>query len=129
MRMTEGGDRRQTPAVLYGDGAEKAYLFVHGLFGNKYEAERFARVVSGAGYDVLAVDLPEHGGRDDGKKLVPWEVVPQIRAALGWLMKDTPGCRSERRASGHTFPCSRLEPEMSSSKNASRCRRLSTWYR
>ena len=84
MKITEteiGG----APAVLYGDGAEKAYLFVHGLFGNKYEAERFALVVSGAGYDVLAVDLPEHGGRDDGKKLVPWEVVPQRRAALGWL--------------------------------------------
>ena len=42
MKITEteiGG----APAVLYGDGAEKAYLFVHGLFGNKYEAERFAR--------------------------------------------------------------------------------------
>ena len=84
MKLTEteiGG----APAVLYGDGAEKAYLFVHGLFGSKYEAERFARVVSGEGYDVLAVDLPDHGGRDDGKKLVPWEVVPEIRAALGWL--------------------------------------------
>ena len=57
MKLTEteiGG----APAVLYGDGSEKAYFFVHGLFGNKYEAERFARVVSGAGYDVLAVDLP-----------------------------------------------------------------------
>ena len=34
MKITEteiGG----APAVLYGDGAEKAYLFVHGLFGNK----------------------------------------------------------------------------------------------
>ena len=73
------------PAVLYGKRSRKVYLYVYGKNGSAAEAARFARTACPAGWQVLAVDLPEHGGRDDGKKLVPWEVVPQIRAALGWL--------------------------------------------
>lgn len=51
------------PAVLYGDAAEKAYLFVHGQCGCKEEGFAFAEITCPAGYQVVAVDLPEHGTR------------------------------------------------------------------
>lgn len=70
------------PAVLYGDRAENVFLFVHGLCGNKEEAERFAHVVAPYGYQVLGVDLPEHGGRRDGVKLLPWDVLPELQKVM-----------------------------------------------
>lgn len=70
------------PAVLYGEDAERVFLFVHGQCGNKEEGERFAHVAAPYGYQVLAVDLPEHGGRSDGAKLVPWEVVPELQRVI-----------------------------------------------
>ena len=70
------------PVVLYGDRAENVFLFVHGLCGNKEEAERFAHVVAPYGYQVLGVDLPEHGGRRDGVKLLPWDVIPELQKVM-----------------------------------------------
>ena len=52
----------RVPVVVYGE-SKKAYVFVHGMGGNKYEAERFYNVVGPLGYAVLAVDLPRHGSR------------------------------------------------------------------
>lgn len=75
----------KTPAVLYGEKAPKAFLFVHGQGGNKEEAERFFRVAQKFGYAVLSVDLPMHGGRTDGAKFLPWEVVPELKAAFSYL--------------------------------------------
>lgn len=49
------------PAALYGAESEKIFLCVHGQFGNKFEAESFARIAVPLGWQVLAVDLPEHG--------------------------------------------------------------------
>lgn len=51
------------PAVLYGDQADRVWLYVHGKHGCKEEGEAFARVVCPKGWQVLAVDLPEHGAR------------------------------------------------------------------
>ena len=34
------------PAALYGAESEKIFLCVHGQFGNKFEAESFARITS-----------------------------------------------------------------------------------
>lgn len=70
------------PAVLYGEENKDVFLFVHGLCGNKEEAARFFETVSPFGFSVLAIDLPEHGGRTDAKKLVPWDVVPELQAVL-----------------------------------------------
>ena len=53
----------QIPAILYGEEAEKLYLFVHGKCGYKEEAKDFAELVGPHGWQVLAVDLPEHGDR------------------------------------------------------------------
>lgn len=73
------------PAVLYGKPAEQGYLFLHGQMGCKEEAEAFARVVCPKGYQVLSMDLPAHGERQNrGEELLPWTAVPDIQAALDW---------------------------------------------
>ena len=48
------------PALLYGEESRKVYLYVHGKMGCKEEALPFAELACPAGYQVLAVDLPEH---------------------------------------------------------------------
>ena len=51
------------PALVYGTPADKAFLYVHGRYSGKEEAESFARVVTPKGYQVVSFDLPEHGER------------------------------------------------------------------
>ena len=69
------------PAVLYGKHSRKVYLYVHGKHGSKEEALRFARTACAAGWQVLAIDLPEHGARQNApEKLLPWVVVPELQA-------------------------------------------------
>lgn len=73
------------PAALYGKPAEQGYLFLHGQMGRKEEAEAFAQVVCHKGYQVLSIDLPAHGERQNrGEALLPWTAVPDIQAALDW---------------------------------------------
>lgn len=73
------------PGVLYGEPAEKGYLFLHGQMGRKEEAEAFAQVVCPKGFQVLSIDLPGHGERQGrGEELLPWTAAPDIRAALDW---------------------------------------------
>lgn len=75
------------PAVLYGETAERGYLFLHGQMGYKEEAEAFARVACPKGFQVLAIDLPGHGARQGkGEELVPWTAAADIRAALDWAV-------------------------------------------
>ena len=69
------------PAVLYGKRSRKVYLYVHGKNGSAAEAARFARTACPAGWQVLAVDLPEHGTRKNSpEKLVPWVVTRELQA-------------------------------------------------
>ena len=75
----------QIPAVLYGEPAERVYLFLHGQMGRKEEAEAFAQAACPKGYQVLSIDLPGHGKRHErGEELAPWTAVPDIRAAVRW---------------------------------------------
>ena len=63
------------PAVLYGERAAQVCLYVHGKCGCKEEAESLAALLCPRGFQVLGVDLPEHGTPKGGKeKLVPWQV-------------------------------------------------------
>ena len=69
------------PALLIGEPSHKVYLYVHGKMGSKEEALAFAEQACPAGYQVLAIDLPEHGARKDRpEQLLPWAVVPEIQA-------------------------------------------------
>ena len=70
------------PAVLYGGNSNQVFLFLHGQGGNKEEAEAFAQTAVERGYQVLGIDLPEHGERTDGVKLLPWEVVPELQDVM-----------------------------------------------
>lgn len=73
--------------MLYGAKKDKLFVCVHGLCGNKEEAERFAKVALYGDYQVLAVDLPEHGERKDGVKLVPWEAIDELKAVMDYAVK------------------------------------------
>lgn len=74
------------PAVLYGEPSQNIYLFVHGQCGCKEEGGAFAEIACPAGYQVLAIDLPEHGARKGGKsRFNPWTVVPELRAVEGYM--------------------------------------------
>ena len=69
------------PALVIGEAAESAWLFVHGKMGCKEEAAAFAEIACPAGYQVVGVDLPEHGSRRDGpERLLPWAAVPELQA-------------------------------------------------
>ncbi|MGM9579138.1 MAG: hypothetical protein ACI3VS_07100, partial [Evtepia sp.] len=73
------------PAVLYGEKKDQVFLFIHGKCGYKEEAQAFAEIVSPRGWQVLAMDLPEHGSRKGEKdNFDPWHVVPELKALLAY---------------------------------------------
>ena len=75
----------QLPAVLYGEDADKVWLFVHGKCGCKEEARDFAETVCPRGWQVLAMDLPEHGSRKgETDAFDPWHAVPELRTAMAY---------------------------------------------
>jgi hypothetical protein len=51
------------PALLYGANSKKLYIFVHGRYSNKEEAENFSMIATENGCQVISFDLPEHGER------------------------------------------------------------------
>jgi len=72
----------QIPSVLYGEGSERVWLFIHGKCGCKEEGAAFAEVACPKGWQVLAIDLPEHGERKGETGLDPWHVVPELRGVM-----------------------------------------------
>ena len=54
------------PAVLYGEHAAQVCLYIHGKCGCKEEAESLAALLCPRGFQVLGIDLPEHGARKSG---------------------------------------------------------------
>ena len=82
------------PALLIGEPSHKVYLYVHGKMGSKEEALAFAGQACPAGYQVLAIDLPEHGARRDRpEQLLPWAVVPEIQAVYARMQPVWPHIR------------------------------------
>jgi hypothetical protein len=78
-----------TPAILWGGASDKIYLSVHGKNGSKEEAAGFAEIVCAGGWQVLSIDLPEHGERGSEKDAFdPWHVVPELRNALLYLKTE-----------------------------------------
>lgn len=75
----------QSPAIVFGEQSEKVFLFVHGQHGNKEEAEAFAQKVSGKGWQVVSIDLPEHGERKKEQGFVPWVVVPELQEVWQYI--------------------------------------------
>lgn len=80
----------QIPALLCGDEADKVYLFVHGRHGCKEEGRAFAEAVGPLGWQVLAIDLPEHGERTGETGFDPWHAVPELQAVMAWARERWP---------------------------------------
>ena len=76
------------PAALYGERSERVFIYIHGLFGSRRDAEGFAQIACESGWQVLAVDLPEHGGRTDGALLLPWVAVPELRGVMRYAQAN-----------------------------------------
>lgn len=74
------------PAVFYGEASGKCFLYIHGKFGFKEEAETFAEIANTKGWQVLSIDLPEHGERKQEKdRFNPWCVVPELEMVLRYI--------------------------------------------
>ncbi len=85
------------PAVRYGEDSDKIVLYLHGKYGRKEEALTLAPLLQEAGWQILAVDLPEHGERAGDpndlrtgggrKKCFPWVVIPEWQTVVHWLQE------------------------------------------
>ena len=68
-----------TPYLCYGQTSDQVCLFLHGQSGHKEEGERFAQIATPKGWQVVAIDLPQHGQRQGGvEPFLPWVVVPEL---------------------------------------------------
>lgn len=67
------------PSILLGNPSSKLYIYIHGQCGYKEEAEAFANIAVRHEWQVLSIDLPEHGERKEKKNSFdPWHVVPEL---------------------------------------------------
>ena len=77
--MKETGMWGHTPYLCYGQTSDQVCLFLHGQSGHKEEGERFAQIATLKGWQVVAIDLPQHGQRQGGAEpFLPWVVVPEL---------------------------------------------------
>ncbi|MEQ9873037.1 alpha/beta fold hydrolase [Pectobacterium brasiliense] len=71
------------PAILWGDVSDKVYLYIHGQGGNKEEVSNFSDVICRNGWQILSIDLPEHGERmNENKYFVPWDILPELTSIM-----------------------------------------------
>ncbi len=74
---------KNIPTVVWGDKSDKVYLFIHGKLGCKEDAKGFAEIVCPKGWQVVSVDLPEHGERKEEKdSFYPWNIVPELTSVM-----------------------------------------------
>jgi alpha-beta hydrolase superfamily lysophospholipase len=74
------------PAILWGPRSNKVYLYIHGQAGRKEEAEAFAHIACHDGWQVLSIDLPEHGERKrETGSFDPWHVVPELLSVMEYV--------------------------------------------
>lgn len=71
------------PAIILGNPSRNVYLYIHGQGGNKEEAYNIAEFVCGHGYQILSIDLPEHGNRKgEVNSFDPWHIVPELTEVM-----------------------------------------------
>jgi pimeloyl-ACP methyl ester carboxylesterase len=74
------------PTVVWGEPSKNLYLFIHGQGGCKEEAEAFAEIACCYGWQVLSIDLPEHGEREGEKSTFdPWHAVPELLTVMEYI--------------------------------------------
>ena len=47
----------------------------------------FAALAAPTGWQVLGIDLPEHGDRTGETDFTPWQVVPELQTVLAYLQQ------------------------------------------
>lgn len=78
----------EIPAVFYGETSDKCFLYIHGKLGFKEEAESFAKIACTKGWQVLSIDLPEHGERKQEKdRFNPWCIVQELKMVLRYMQQ------------------------------------------
>ncbi|MEG0900448.1 MAG: alpha/beta hydrolase [Oscillospiraceae bacterium] len=71
------------PAIIWGTPTEKVYLYIHGQGGCKQEAEMLSNIVCRYGWQVLSIDLPEHGDRENEiNTFAPWHIIPELSMVM-----------------------------------------------
>ena len=75
------------PVIKYGTKYDKVIIFVHGFCGSSADAEPLVDIATKYGYQILAVNLPEHGTRTDEVKLLPWTVIPELKEVASYAKK------------------------------------------
>lgn len=71
------------PAIILGNPSRNVYLYIHGQGENKEEAYNIAEFVCGHGYQILSIDLPEHGNRKgEVNSFDPWHIVPELTEVM-----------------------------------------------
>lgn len=68
------------PALILGAPSERVFFYVHGKMGSKEEALDFAAVADAHGWQVVSIDLPEHGARKDlPEPFTPAQIIPELQ--------------------------------------------------
>ena len=85
---------KNIPVKLYGSDSDKMFLYIHGQCGCKEDAEVFAKVAVPKGWQVLSIDLPEHGERlsesvagkaKELNRFNPWTIVPELKSVMEYI--------------------------------------------
>lgn len=75
----------KVPVLLYGDFADRVLIYIHGQDGRKEEAESFAEIATNYGWQVISVDLPEHGEKRIRQDLYPGKLYQSYRKVIWQL--------------------------------------------
>ena len=68
------------PALELGAPSERVFFYVHGKMGSKEEALDFAEVADAHGWQVVSIDLPEHGERKSlPEPFTPAQIIPELQ--------------------------------------------------
>lgn len=80
----------EVPAIIWGETSKQLFLYIHGQGGNKEEAANFSEIVCQRGFQVLSIDLPEHGERKDetGISFDPWHAVYELKNVMSYAKNN-----------------------------------------
>lgn len=78
----------EVPAIIWGEPSGRLFLYIHGQGGNKEEAAAFSDIACQRGFQVLSIDLPEHGQRKAAADTFdPWHAVPELKMVMAYAKK------------------------------------------
>lgn len=77
---------KNIPAIVWGKSSDAIYLYVHGQGGRKEEAELFAGIAEEKGWQVISIDLPGHGEREEEMDHFDlWHVTPELTGVMQYI--------------------------------------------